>query len=132
MLYSDILCSNVFLNNNLNVKLGDFAGSAINDLLLLVCYKTSYELPNKDILIKTELFALGSTIYKIITGLKLYKDLPDYKVSAAFSEGRYPNLESVSTFRNIIIRCWRQSYRTAEEALWDVKLEGTFNSLAKL
>jgi len=30
------------------------------------------------------------------------------------------------------MRCWRQNYVTAEEALQDVKLEGMFNSLAKL
>ncbi|OCK79500.1 hypothetical protein K432DRAFT_299730, partial [Lepidopterella palustris CBS 459.81] len=85
VLYGDILCNNVFLNNNLNIKLGNFAGLAINDLLPLICYKTSHKLPSKDILTRTKLFALGSTVYKIITGLKLYKNLPNYKVSTTFS-----------------------------------------------
>jgi hypothetical protein len=102
--YSDILYNNIFLNNSLNIKLSDFARFAINNYLLLVCYKTSYELLSKDILIRTELFALGSTIYKIITSSKLYKDLLNYEVSAAFRKGRYLNLEFVSSFRNTIIR----------------------------
>ncbi|KAF2241783.1 kinase-like protein [Trematosphaeria pertusa] len=118
--HGDISCNNVFHDDNLDVKLGDFAGSAIPPL---VCYGASHELPGKDISTKTELFALGSTIYEIMTGSKPYKDLPDHEVSAAFSEGRYPDLESVSAFRNTIMRCWRQSYATTEEALRDVKLE---------
>ncbi|ORX98492.1 hypothetical protein BCR34DRAFT_496083, partial [Clohesyomyces aquaticus] len=105
VLYSNILCNNVFLNSNLNIKLSNFASLAINNFLLLVCYKTSYKLPSKDILTRTKLFALCSTVYEIITSLKLYKDLPNYKVSAAFAKGCYPNLESVSVFKNIIIRC---------------------------
>jgi serine/threonine protein kinase len=107
VLYSDISCNKIFLNDSLNIKLGDFAGSAIDDHLLLVCYETSYELPGEDISTRTELFALGFTTYEIMTGSKLYKDLPDYEVFAAFFEGRSPNLEFVFAFRNTIIRCWR-------------------------
>jgi hypothetical protein len=59
-----------------------------------------------------------------MTGSKPYGDLPDHEISAAFSKGRYPNLESVPAFRNTIIKYWRQSYTTVEEALQDVKLEG--------
>ncbi|KAF2741524.1 hypothetical protein EJ04DRAFT_5858 [Polyplosphaeria fusca] len=38
-----------------------------------------------------------------------YKDLPDHELYAAFSEGRYPDLESVTAFENTIMRCWRRS-----------------------
>jgi serine/threonine protein kinase len=103
--HGDISCNNIFLDDSLNIKLSDFAGSAINDHPPLVYYKTSHELPSEDILMRTELFALSFTTYKIMTGSKLYKDLPDYKVLAAFLKGRYPNLESISTFKNTIIRC---------------------------
>lgn len=132
VLHGDISCNNVFLDDNLDVELGDFAGSAIDDLPPLICYETSHELPGEDISTRTELFALGSTVYEIMTGSKPYKDLPDHEVSAALSEGRYPDLESVSAFRNTIMGCWKQSYATAEDALRDVKLESTFNSLAQL
>jgi serine/threonine protein kinase len=130
--HGDISCNNAFLDENLDVKLGDFAGSAIDDLPPLVCYETSHELPGEDISTRTELFALGSTVYEIMTGSKPYKNLPDHEVSAAFSEGRYPDLESVSAFRNTIMGCWKQSYATVEEALRDVKLEGTLKSLPKI
>ncbi|XTI94264.1 kinase-like protein [Cenococcum geophilum] len=106
--YGDILYNNIFLNNNLNIL-------AIDDYLLLVYYKTSHKLLSEDILTKTELFALGSTTYKIMTGLKLYKDLPNYEISTAFSEGRYLNLESVFIFRNIIIGYIKLEVATIKE-----------------
>ncbi|KAF1953187.1 kinase-like protein [Byssothecium circinans] len=123
VLHGDISCNNVFLDNNLNVKLGDFAGSAIDNLPPLICYETSHELPGEDISTRTEQFALGSTTYEIMTGSKPYNDLPDHEVSAAFAKGRYPDLECVSAFKNVITKCWRQSYTSTEEALLDVKLE---------
>lgn len=126
MFHGDISCNNIFLDDSLNINLGDFAGSAIDGLPPLVCYETSHELPDEDISTRTEIFALGSTIYEIMTGSKPYKDLPEHEVSAAFSKGRFPDLESISAFRNIIMRCWRQNYATAEEAFQDVKSEGTF------
>ncbi|KAH6713812.1 spindle assembly checkpoint kinase [Leptodontidium sp. MPI-SDFR-AT-0119] len=95
VLYGDISCNNAFLDDSLNVKLGDFAGSAIDDH------------PPLD----GTLFALGSTTYEIMTGSKPYKDLPDHEVSAEFFEGRYPDLESVSAFRNTIMAVGRKNMR---------------------
>ncbi|PVH92378.1 kinase-like protein [Periconia macrospinosa] len=123
VLHGDISCNNIFLDGNLDVKLGDFAGSAIDDLPPLVCYETSHELPGEDISTRTELFALGSTVFEIMTGSKPYQDLNDHEVCSAFSEGRYPDLQSVSAFRNTIMGCWRQKYATVEEALQDIELE---------
>lgn len=128
--HGDISCNNVFLDDKLDVKLGDFAGSAIDDLPPLICYETSHELPGEDISRRTELFALGSTIYEIMTGSKPYKDRPDHEVSDSFENGCYPNLESVAAFRHIITKCWNQSYTNAEEALLDVKMESTRSCLS--
>jgi serine/threonine protein kinase len=132
VLHGDLSCHNVFLDGGLNVKLGDFAGSAIDGLPALVCYETSHELPGQDISITTELFALGSTIYEIMTGSKPYEHLPDHEISAAFAKGRYPDLGSVPAFKNVIQKCWKQDYAIAEDALRDAKLEGIVNFLIQL
>ncbi|KAH9872106.1 hypothetical protein J1614_006367 [Plenodomus biglobosus] len=131
VLHGDLSCNHVLLDENLDVKLGDFAGSVIDDLPSLICYETSHEVPDQDNSAKTEIFALGSTIYEIMTGLKPYQDLPDHEVSAAFSEGRYPDLKSISVFKNRIMNYWAQSFTTVEEALQDVQLEGKLNSPPK-
>jgi serine/threonine protein kinase len=49
VLHGDISCNNIFLDDDLNMKPGDFAGSAIDDHPPLVCYQTSHELPDEDI-----------------------------------------------------------------------------------
>jgi len=94
VLHGDISCNNVFLDQNLDVKLGDFSGSAIDGLPPLSCYETSHELSHEDISARTELFALGSTVYEIMTGSAPYKDLSDEQVFAVFSEGRYPDYKT--------------------------------------
>ena len=131
VLHGDISCNNVFLDEDLNIQLGDFGGSAIDGHSPLVCYEASHELPDQDISSNTELFALGSTAYEIMTGSKPYKDLLDHEISTAFSEGRYPDPETVPALRHTIMGCWKQRYATVEEAFGEVKLEGTFNSLAR-
>jgi len=133
VLHSDISCNSVFLDKDLNIRLGDFGGSDIDRHAPLLVYETSHSLPGsgQDISTKTELFALCSTTYEIMTGLKPYNHLSDYEISTAFSEGRYPDLKTIPVLRHTIIGCWRERYKTIEEALREVKLEGTFNSLAK-
>jgi serine/threonine protein kinase len=42
ILHRDICYNNFFLDQNLNLKLGDFAGSSIDQLLALVCYYTTH------------------------------------------------------------------------------------------
>ena len=105
VLYSDISYNNIFLNKGLNTKLGDFAGLAINNLPPLICYKTSYKLPNQDISKRTKLFTLSLTIYKIITSSKPYNGLLDKQICAAFIKGRFPDLEPLPTFRDVIANC---------------------------
>jgi Protein tyrosine and serine/threonine kinase len=124
VLHGDISCNNIFLDKDLNAKLGDFAGSAIDELPPLICYETSHELPGQDISKKSELFALGSTFYEIMTGSKPCKDLSDQQICDAFTEGRFPNLDSLDVCKKIITRCWTQGYAGADELLEDVKSEG--------
>ncbi|ELR08952.1 serine/threonine protein kinase [Pseudogymnoascus destructans 20631-21] len=43
VLHGDISCNNIFVDHSLNIKLGDFAGSAIDEEPPLVCCETSHE-----------------------------------------------------------------------------------------
>ncbi|KFZ12273.1 hypothetical protein V501_04315 [Pseudogymnoascus sp. VKM F-4519 (FW-2642)] len=80
VLHSDISCNNIFIDHGFNVKLGDFAGSAIDEEPALVYYETSHGHPSiTDTTTKSEIFALGSTFYEVMTGSKPYKGLPDWK-----------------------------------------------------
>ena len=125
VLHGDISCNNVFLDQSLEAKLGDFAGSSIDGQDPLICYETSHEHPEiEGISTRSELFALGSTFYEIMTGSKPYKELSDSEISDAYTQGRYPSLVSLAAFKDIIAKCWAQDYVSVDELLEDVKAEG--------
>lgn len=128
VLHGDISCNNVLLDGELNAKLGDFAGSSIDGNDPLICYETSHEQPeisDRGISVTSELFALGSTFYEIMTGSKPYHELSDIEITRAYRQGSYPSLSSLAAFNDIILKCWNQSYTSVHELLEDVNQEGT-------
>lgn len=126
VLHGDISCNNILLDESLNAKLADFAGSSMDGQEPLICYETSHEHPDiTGISRASELFALGSTFYEIMTGCKPHKELSDAEIVHAYTAGNYPSLVSVAAFNNIIHRCWTQAYGNVDELLEDVRAEGT-------
>jgi serine/threonine protein kinase len=81
VLHGDINCGNFCLDRDLNLKLGDFAGSSIDQSLALVCYNTTHQLPDDSpsatgevrITERTEIFVFGSALYEMSTGSKHIK-----------------------------------------------------------
>ena len=134
VLHGDISCNNVLLDEELNAKLGDFAGSSIDGQDPLICYETSHEHPEiAGISATSELFALGSTFYEIMTGSKPYHQLSDTQITVAYRQGSYPSLSTLAAFSDIISKCWSQSYTSVHELLEEVKAEGTgFSSTQQL
>ncbi|KAH8726954.1 hypothetical protein GQ44DRAFT_612847, partial [Phaeosphaeriaceae sp. PMI808] len=82
VLHGDISCCNLFLDGELNLKLGDFAGSSINGSPATICYSTTHELPTSDsssnldgiITEETEIFAFESTLYEMVAGHPPFDD----------------------------------------------------------
>ncbi|KAK0119364.1 hypothetical protein ONS95_010816 [Cadophora gregata] len=129
VLHGDISCNNVMLDEDLNAKLGDFAGSSVDGQDPLICYETSHEHPGIiGISTRSELFAVGSTFYEIMTGSKPYKELSDTEIIRAYKEGKYPSLVSLAAFNETIYKCWTQGYASVDELLEDVKAEVTTKS----
>lgn len=125
ILHGDISCNNVFLDENLNAKLGDFAGSSIDNEPPLICYETSHEHPdNEGVSHKSEVFALGSTFYEIMTGSKPHEGFSDEAVHDGFSKVNFPSLTSLPAFGEIIAKCWDRTYATIDDLLEDVQIEG--------
>ena len=88
ILHADISCNNFFLDENLNVKGGDFAGSSIDGETALVCYEVRTSHPELiDVTSESEVFALGSCLYEIMVGFKPFPELTDCEVESAFSQG---------------------------------------------
>lgn len=125
VLHGDISCNNILLDEGLNAKLCDFAGSSIDGQDPLILYETSHEHPEMiDISVGSEIFALGSTFYEVMAGSKPYHELSDAEIIQAYRQGIFPSITSLAAFNDIIYKCWTQNYTTIQELLEDVKDEG--------
>ena len=132
IIHCDISARNLLLDKDLDLKLSDFQGLHISSegTTLLdggsgECTKSwlprSFgQQPN----VKTDLFALGSAIYFIMTGHEVYPDLLSHKeddaeeIERRFREEEFPVDEQPC--EEITGKCWKQQYECAQEVLQDL------------
>lgn len=78
VIHSDLALRQFFIDNELNIRLGDFGASQYPDHPALGyekathCLPRDYALPNT---VSSDLFALGSTLYELLTGKIPYSEL---------------------------------------------------------
>lgn len=142
VLHGDIHCNNFFLDEHLNLKLGDFAGSSIDGSPATVCYSVTHQLPDIEqspsaneatITEKTEIFAFGSALYEMVTGQGPYagefaKEVFDSEVESRFRKKQFPDVTSLRVLGKIIAGCWNLKFSTMAEVLECVEAEGTTSS----
>jgi serine/threonine protein kinase len=130
ILHGDINCSNFFLDGEQNLKLGDFAGSSIDNSPATICYSTTHQLPtldyssdSEDVIItkETEIFAFGSALYEIMTGRPPYEDKSDSEVERLFISREYPKVCGATTLGYIITRCWNVQFSSMDEILKSIE-----------
>ncbi|KAI9747106.1 MAG: hypothetical protein M4579_007527, partial [Chaenotheca gracillima] len=122
VLHGDISGNNVFLDENLNAKLGDFAGSSIDGADALVAYESRYTHPSmEETTVASDLFALGSMIYEILTGHRPYEEKSSREVEKAFDREQYPDLKPLGRFEKVVGKCWSQKYQSADDLLLELK-----------
>ncbi|KAF2756439.1 spindle assembly checkpoint kinase [Pseudovirgaria hyperparasitica] len=124
ILHADISCNNIFLDLDLNAKVADFAGSVIDREPYLCFYEASYSHPNiKGVCVQSEIFALGSTFYEILTGFKPYPNLSIDEIEKSYSLDEFPPLDGLDICQSIISKCWERSYSGVESLLRDIETE---------
>ncbi|KJZ70602.1 hypothetical protein HIM_09990 [Hirsutella minnesotensis 3608] len=124
ILHGDISCNNIFIDDCLNAKLGDFAGSSIDGLPFLTMYETSHSLPGtSSVPVKREIFALGSTFYEIMTCRRPFDGMGDCEIESLFRQGCFPDLQQVRALGTVMSKCWNGQYGTVEDVLQDIKEE---------
>ncbi|RDA83910.1 hypothetical protein CP532_3674 [Ophiocordyceps camponoti-leonardi (nom. inval.)] len=124
VVHGDLSCNNVFLDEGLNAKLGDFSGSSIDGLPFLTVYETSHSLPDDyTVSLRREIFALGSTLYEIMTGRRPFDGMGDCEIEDSFRRGRFPAVERVPALGTVISNCWNGKYGIVEDVLQDIKQE---------
>ncbi|KAK3695882.1 kinase-like domain-containing protein [Podospora appendiculata] len=132
VLHCDIQPTNLLLDKDLHVKLSDFQGKLLaEDGTVLVdgCSMEPYRfsLPRDDFRadVKTDLFALGCTVYFILLGHTIFPDIGDWdeeaweKVEERLAKKEWPREQQVCSA--VTVKCWEQQYESTEEVVWDLE-----------
>lgn len=134
VLHCDIQPTNLLLDKKLHVKLADFQGRVLSedgDEVLLDGWSGEpcrFSCPRDDTChadYKTDLFALGCTIYFIMMGYAVFPDIVDGedgwydKVEERFAKQQFPEDDHACSF--ITSKCWRLHYNYAKEIVQDIE-----------
>lgn len=124
--HCDISYNNIFLDTELNALVGDFAGSAIDKNESFGWYGTSHHHPDlDDPSEETEIFALGSTFYEILTGKNPFEGYLGVEAENAIRNSEFPSLDHLPALESVILKCWRHDYKTVDDLVQDLKQDGT-------
>ncbi|KAK0612664.1 kinase-like domain-containing protein [Bombardia bombarda] len=125
--HCDISYSNIFLDADLNAMVGDFAASAIDKNESFGWYGTSHHHPDvDDPSEETELFALGSTFYEILTGKNPFGRCSGaFEVEKAIRNSEFPSLDHLPALESVILKCWKGGYKRVDDLVQDLNRDGT-------
>jgi len=129
IIQGDVGCHNMLLDANGTLKVADFAGSSVEGCRFppSVDYDVGSKLPDEtEPTIRSDTFALGSTIYEMMTHKAPYKERSYTEVQRLFKQQKFPDdfpedFEAARGLRAIVEKCWGKggvSYATAKEVLF--------------
>ncbi|KND86423.1 putative serine/threonine-protein kinase/receptor [Tolypocladium ophioglossoides CBS 100239] len=132
VLHCDINPTNILVDEKLHIKLADFQGCylAENGKVILPSWvgePCRYFCPREDDFEAnwaTDLFALGSTMYFIVTCHEVFSDIIageegwDKEVWSRFASNIFP--DDPHACAAITKKCWKRQYRSAYEVLKDI------------
>ncbi|KAF1994491.1 kinase-like protein [Amniculicola lignicola CBS 123094] len=121
IIHGDLTCANIFLDENLNAKLADFAGSSMDGSPLLVVVTASHEYPGPLLSFQGDIFSFGCVLYEIMTADVPYKELSDRDIRAQFLKGKFPDTISLEPVRSIINKCWQGEYSRCEIVIEELR-----------
>lgn len=121
VIHSDLAARQFLLDSMLHVKLCDFGFSSFSDGDVLGFEIPSHHLP-RDIdgsmpsSFQSDLFAVGSTLYEIMTGKQPYENKSDDTITQLYCNGAFPDVTGILC-GHIIMGCWRGHFKDAAEVL---------------
>jgi serine/threonine protein kinase len=117
VIHGDVKPENILLDESGKAYPIDFSGSCVDEEQgsafegVRFCMPRSWE---DDSTVQTDLFALGPTLYEIMTGTQPYRDLEDDVVEAKFKQGEFPSVDSLLCGR-VILQCWESTVGSADD-----------------
>jgi len=125
IIHCDVKPENFLLDSELRLRIVDFSGSCIDGKGSFVLENTRFFLPRsweEPCTVLTDLFALGSSIYEIMTGSQPYKELTDGEVESRFKKRHFPAIDNIP-YGDVIKKCWLSELDSAEKAHVAIKAE---------
>jgi serine/threonine protein kinase len=110
VIHGDLGCHNIFLDEHLNAKLADFAGSSLDGSELLVGVTPSHEYPGSALSTRGDIFTFGAVIYKIMAGEPPYGGLSEAEINSQYKNGEFADTVSFGEMGAIIRKCWTEKY----------------------
>jgi serine/threonine protein kinase len=121
IIHSDLAARQFLLDANLCVHLSDSGFSSVNGGDVLGFENSSHHMP-RDIdgsvpsTTQSDLFALGSTLYEIMTGRRPYEGKSDDAITQLYCNGSFPDVTGV-LLGHIMMGCWQGRFKSAAEVL---------------
>ncbi|KAK4033745.1 kinase-like domain-containing protein [Parachaetomium inaequale] len=125
IVHGDVTCHNIFLDEGLNAKVADFAGSSLDGSKLLIGVTASHECPGSTLSTQGDIFAFASVVYEIMTGSPPYTGLSDAEINACYKQSEFPDTASLGEIGAIITKCWLAQYDGFEAVAQDLREVGT-------
>jgi len=130
IIHNDISIRNCFLDENLDLMLGDFQGLYTdNDGRAREAYAYGQLKSSVPGLVwrshqRSDLFAIGTAMYEMMTGHEPYPELDsiedEARIEELYASGQFPELHEI-VGQDVIWKCWSQLYETAEECAQELK-----------
>ena len=119
VLHADIHCLNFFLTKDMNLKVGDWGGASIDGGKSHCSYRYSHRLfgldgidvPAEEGISKaTEIFALGSAFYTMISGQGPWPELEEPRDRAEIRNRivnrNFPDTKGLRVLGDVVLKCW--------------------------
>lgn len=121
IIHSDLAARQFLVDGALHVHLSDFGFSSFSSGDVLGFENSSHHLPrdidsNMPSTIQSDLFALGSTLYEVMTGKPPYEGRSDDVITRLYSSGSFPNVTGILC-GHIIMGCWQGRFKSVAEVL---------------
>ncbi|PGH23132.1 hypothetical protein AJ80_02762 [Polytolypa hystricis UAMH7299] len=128
VIHCDFGCHNFLTQKGGALALSGFGGSTIDSSTSQVGYATRYQRPcsmaerSANSTRKDDLFALGTVLYEITAGARIFDDVPSREIRRKFEKHEYPDLSKIpATLRTVIEKCRAYQYETVDDILLDLQ-----------
>lgn len=119
VIHCDVHPNNLLLDEHLNIQLCDFGGSTFSILDGGAMESVRFFLPRDPLSvpnIRSDLFALGSTIYFIMSDYEPYHQMTEEQVADYFRKREFPDVQELP-YGRIIEGCWKGEFSCTLEVI---------------